>query len=376
MHTQELLQPQENGCLTVQEHGWTALDALHIQRKHYPDVGLSVLNYHQCLSPADDPVVRECRSLILNDKFEVVSRAFDRFFHLQEEKIPIDWKKAVVQEKLDGSLVKLYFFDKTQRWELSTRSTAFAEGRLHRDANETYRDYILKAAGITESELQALKINPKFTYIFEVVGPENRIVTPYHECQMILLGARSNQKPYEELDTSDLVKLCVHLQNRCNWNIRLPVTYDLNDITSVQKGVASLTDLQEGFVVYDGTRRVKVKNSLYVKVHHLRHKKLDETRVYELILSGELKEYLLYFPEDEETVKPFQRHHDNIQQTMRQTYDLVRNITSPKQFAHMVTPTPYAWVLFSTRKEGLNDPWLSFMKAPIKRQLSVLMTKK
>lgn len=48
------------------------------------DEGLLVLNYDQIESPKSHPIVMECRALILDTDFNVVSRAFDRFFNIHE----------------------------------------------------------------------------------------------------------------------------------------------------------------------------------------------------------------------------------------------------------------------------------------------------
>jgi tRNA splicing ligase len=101
-----------------------------IKVKQY-DEGLIVLNYDQINSPKSDPVVIECRGLILySDNFEVAARAFDRFFNYGE--VPeltksISFSDCHVYEKADGSLIKIYWCRTTGRWEISTRGTAFAE---------------------------------------------------------------------------------------------------------------------------------------------------------------------------------------------------------------------------------------------------------
>jgi len=350
--------------------GWSGLDTKHIHRKYYPERGLSILNYDQCQSPLYDPVVKECRSLILDQNFRVVSRAFDRFYNWGESKqnIDIDWTKAVVYEKVDGSLVKLFYDFVAERWEFSTRGSAFAEGTVNRHSKITFREYILYAADINEEQLQTLNINPQYTYIFEVIGRENQVVTRYDQSQLVLLGVRSNLEPYEELKVPDLIKVCVDLQNRCDWNVRLPLTYEFGDMAAVQTGASKLKNLQEGFVVYDGKHRVKVKNALYVRVHHLRHKPLDKKRILELIFSGELDEYLQYFPQDQEVTKPYSDQYSALQIEMRELYAKVQSL-SAKELAQSVSSFPYAWALFQARKKGLEDPWQIFTAGRVELQM-------
>ena len=59
-------------------------EELGIKVKIYEDEGLMVLNYHQIDSPKSHPVVMECRGLILDTEFNVVSRSMDRFLNWGE----------------------------------------------------------------------------------------------------------------------------------------------------------------------------------------------------------------------------------------------------------------------------------------------------
>jgi hypothetical protein len=66
----------------LKEHGIGKLvSEFGIKVKEY-DEGLLVLNYDLIESPKSHPIVMECRSLILDKQFNVVSRSFDRFFNL------------------------------------------------------------------------------------------------------------------------------------------------------------------------------------------------------------------------------------------------------------------------------------------------------
>ena len=64
---------------------------------------LVMFKYSQFDSDFMNPLVRECRGIILDeDTFDVVSYAFDKFGNYGEPYCPeIDWKTARVGEKLD-----------------------------------------------------------------------------------------------------------------------------------------------------------------------------------------------------------------------------------------------------------------------------------
>lgn len=62
---------------------------------------LVLFKYNQIESPFAEPIVRECRGLILDESegWCVVSRSFDKFFnHGEGHAAPIDWSSARVQE--------------------------------------------------------------------------------------------------------------------------------------------------------------------------------------------------------------------------------------------------------------------------------------
>ena len=74
--------------------------------KEYPD--LYVLNYDQIESPKLNDIVRECRGLILDKDYNIVSRSFDRFFNYGENETgkDIDITKCSVYDKIDGSRLR------------------------------------------------------------------------------------------------------------------------------------------------------------------------------------------------------------------------------------------------------------------------------
>lgn len=78
------------------------VDRLSLVRVDHPD-GRTILNYSQIDSPKYDPIVRECRGLVIDrNTNEVVARAFDRFYnygeYIEGDK-KFDWSSATVQEK-------------------------------------------------------------------------------------------------------------------------------------------------------------------------------------------------------------------------------------------------------------------------------------
>lgn len=174
----------------------TLKEEIGIRYKVYEEDGIVILDYDQIESPKTHPIVIECRSLILSyPEFDVVSRKYDRFFNYGEAPdmyADFSFDDAIVMEKADGSLIGVYYNPKTDRWEISTRGMAKAEGE-HLFGG-TWRQKVQEAFGFKDEVDFQERCDDIFrrssTYIFEYCSPENRIVTKYDEAHMVLTGVR------------------------------------------------------------------------------------------------------------------------------------------------------------------------------------------
>lgn len=81
-----------------------------IKAKRHPKYpNLICFKYNQIESPFAEPLVQECRGIILdeNDNWKVISHSFNKFFnHGEGNAIEINWAQAEVQEKLDGCFLR------------------------------------------------------------------------------------------------------------------------------------------------------------------------------------------------------------------------------------------------------------------------------
>lgn len=90
-----------------------------------------------------NPIVRECRGLILDTDYKAVCVPFFKFMNAEEpdsDLNAIDWASASVQQKIDGSLIKL-FFDRG-KWHIATNGTIDAfKADLPSDVNAKHKNY-------------------------------------------------------------------------------------------------------------------------------------------------------------------------------------------------------------------------------------------
>jgi hypothetical protein len=239
-------------------------------------------------------ICKEARGVIL-DKFDwsVVQRGFDKFFNYGEKYADeLDWNSSKVMEKVDGSIIKCSYYK--DKWLISTNNSINAfETHLHNDNRLMETDNKFETFGqlFTHAfDMNLLKDYSKsYTYIFEIVSPENRIVVPYEKPEVIFLGSRHRGTGVESAPMENFFS-----------GIRIPKKYGLSSLEEVIQSAESLPFSDEGYVVVDDSfKRIKVKSPSYVAAHHLANNgTVSVKNVVEMIQTGESEEYLTYFPEN------------------------------------------------------------------------------
>ena len=267
--------------------------ALKISR----DNGYIMFKYNQIESDFGYQLVREARGIILREKdWKVVCRPFDKFFNYGEPNAAeIDWSHVKVTEKIDGSLVKLWW---NGVWHWSTNGTINARKAIANDAlgvsfwNLICRGLQARDRFIGEfyDEIESIPNARSKTFMFEVVSPVSRVVIPYENYNIFYLGARNNETgEYEEYPIFEYMR---------------PREWNFKSIEEVINAANQLSWMQEGYVVFDGVNRVKVKSPLYVEAHYMRaNGAVGIERLIKIVLAHEEDEFLVYCPEYKEKIE-------------------------------------------------------------------------
>ena len=238
---------------------------LGIKVKEYP--GLYLLNYDQINSPKTHPVVMECRSLVVDLDFNIVSRSFSRLKNLGENNTKLDFKNSIYFEKSDGSLINFFFNPVENRWDIRTRKSLFGESEMK--IGKPYKQGVLDTLFLTEESFQHIcniVLNKDYTYIFEFIGPSNRHVTRYIENKLVLIGIRHNQ-----LGNYVDINYCFNDLRRFFYNIRLPKVYEFDSEEDIFTELEKLPDLGEGFVALNKItgERIKIKSKLFLQIFYI-----------------------------------------------------------------------------------------------------------
>ena len=254
------------------------------------DGDYALLKYNMIESNFDLPEVCEARGCIYKrdgDDWFLINYPFSKFWNYGESRAAnIKWENAIVTEKIDGSMVTLWW---DEGWHWSTSGTIDAFSAPVNGTNKTFGNLIDEAINYRyESIENFLKIadadgsKGKSTHIFELVSLDSKVVIPYEQTDLFYLGSRfiGSGHYYD-----------AGFKNK-------PQEFPLKTIDDVIAAAAELDWRHEGFVVFDGVNRIKCKSPAWIVAHHSVANGIisDKTLVY-LIMIGEIDELLAYCPE-------------------------------------------------------------------------------
>lgn len=219
-----------------------------ISHPEYPD--LKLYNYTQeCQNSKNwNDFTLSARGLILDlESQTIVALPLSKFFNnteLQWGLNPLDYlpkQSYEIQEKADGSLGIVYWYK--NMWRVATRGSFKSE---QAQMGQIILDRLIKDGLVLDSDC---------THLFEITGPQNRIVVNYEEDSLRYITSFNN-KTFEEKDLPHPNLPCVR-------------RYSL----SLSEMVASLTgpyENMEGYVVrYANGYRIKFKHIEYLRLHRI-----------------------------------------------------------------------------------------------------------
>ncbi len=325
-------------------HGGTLDDLLTTygikSKRHGRYPNLVLLKYDMTASPMHEPIVQECRGIILDEAndWNVVARAFDKFFnHGEGHAADIDWSTARVQEKLDGSLVCLFHYDGA--WHVATSGTPDASGNVD-GSSGTFAEYFWQTFAADGGEVsEAEDVN--LCFAFELMGPANRIVVVHEKPWLRLLSVRHRVTGEQRAPEGYARALGIEAVRS------FPLT-SIADIVASFDAISPLS--QEGYVVVDGAfRRIKVKHPGYVALHHAKDG-MGPKAFCEIARSGEVSEVLVAFPEFRPLLEAATAKYEALVRSVEADYRRIEFIETQKDFALEAVKLTCSAALFQRRK--------------------------
>jgi RNA ligase len=232
-----------------------------VTRQNHPELPLTIWNYTEKVQYESlwDEVTLATRGLVTDGSGRVVARPFKKFFNLEEKK-HTPTQEFQVFEKMDGSLGIVFLWEGKAVY--ATRGSFVSEQAIWMaDWGNRYNFSEILVDG--------------YTYLFEIIYPENMIVVNYGgESRLVLLGAiktdTGEEISWDELSTFE------------GWD--LVERYDGISDYNLLKGMVESN--REGFVVrFSNGNRVKIKGEEYLRLHRIMTN-LSTTAIWEVLSGG------------------------------------------------------------------------------------------
>lgn len=322
-------------AFTVREKGWyTVID--------YNYMSDDMFNH---------PIERECRGIKFDTRTgEIIARPYHKFHNLGERDgyrtSDVNLSNPhVILDKLDGSMVHtcpsklgLYLMTRAGITEVALQAEKFLS------ANQLRYGALFNSLGWDE-----------YTYIFEYIGPNNKIVVNYEKEDLVLTAIR-HVRNGTYVFHDEMIKLGKLL------NIPVvPNVTDLDDIVELAETIKG-DDLpnQEGVVVrFDTGAMVKIKSDAYVLKHRSKDLVSSQRGVLSLIFNNNVDDVIPQL--DPEVVEKLRAYEykvlgklEEISSGINQVVNDTRALTQ-KEFALgvMEEPKMEQSVYFNVRK-GVN----------------------
>jgi T4 RnlA family RNA ligase len=294
MNLEKLHRYREDGLLYSQVH---------------PSLPLTIWNYSEKVQYEGlwDEVTLMCRGLVTDDQGNIVARPFRKFFNM-EEKRHTPTQDFEVYEKMDGSLGIFFYYNSEPVF--ATRGSFTS-------------DQAIKGKEILNKYNWQYGTYEGYTYLFEIIYPENRIVVDYNGLEeLVVLGvietATGKECNYNEM---------------ANEGFSLVKKYDGIKDYSVLKSI--IPSNAEGFIVkFSNGDRMKIKGEEYLRLHRIMSN-VSTTAVWEILSSGgDMTEILKDVPDEfydkvNEVVKDLSIRFENIKKDyMSYFIDITNRVVS------------------------------------------------
>ena len=259
-----------------------------VQKQVHPVLPLTIWNYTPKVQYGEgnaqykfwDDVTKQCRGLVTDNEGNVVARPFKKFFNIEENQ-HTPTEQFDVYEKMDGSLGIL--FNYKGEWVLATRGSFTSDQSVK--GTELLQKYDYQ------------RLNPDYTYLFEIIYPENRIVCTYDFEDLVLLGMIHTESG-DEVNIHSGNDEDVRFKNLLN-NLGFNIVRKYDGISDYTYLKHAISDNREGFVVrFSNGDRMKIKGEEYLRLHKIMTN-LSTTGVWEVLSSGgKMEDYLKDVPDE------------------------------------------------------------------------------
>jgi hypothetical protein len=256
-----------------------------------------------------------CRSIIINSANQVVSFAPPKSCQADVfiKKYTENTVGIQAEQFVEGTMINVFFdptIGVTGSWEIATRNTVGATSSFFKSpSSKSFRQMFIEAAA--ECKLDINKLEHELCYSFVLQHPENRIVVPFSNPQLYLVGVykinnRPNNVTVDFFDSHEYEKFFSELGT----SVKFPEIYDFNKYSELIEKYGSMNTSYDivGVVIHNKItgERIKIRNPVYEQVRNLRGNQPKLQYQYlSLRREGKVKDFLKFYPENKSNFSEF-----------------------------------------------------------------------
>jgi RNA ligase len=190
-----------------------------------------------------------CRGLIVDQKGTILGRSMKKFKNYEEhDPSEIDMSQEFeIFDKVDGSLIIVFYYEPRMEWIVASRGSFISEQSI--EAKKMINSNVYN------------KLDKNYTYLFEILYKNNRIVVDYGNREELVLLSTIETNTGFELPYSEM-------NIEYSKYFTIVKKYDIKNVKNLNELKLLEEDNREGFVIrFANGFRVKVKFAEYVRLH-------------------------------------------------------------------------------------------------------------
>ena len=290
-------------------------------KRHNEFKSLVLFKYSQKKSSFAEPMVCEARGLILDeqDNWKIVAYPYNKFFNANEKfsKPILEIFKEngfTVYEKVDGSLMTLYFYG--NKWNVATSGTPDASGICHKNAQLTFANLFWQVWNELGYKLPSTEDQNK-CFMFELLTPHNQVIVPQSSNRLVFHGVRNLDTLQEEKPEQ---------YSKYNWELISVYDHETLDDALVTAYEAD-PKFTEGYVITSKDfHRVKAKGKEYVALTYGGNNNKTPSFL-DIVMRGEQSEYIATFPDSENKINSLTRQYRNLSDGIMGKYNQWKDLS-------------------------------------------------
>lgn len=310
---------------------------LIVANKH-PEYDIWILNYSPKAQSKKfwDEYTISCRGLVIDIDGNILARPFRKFKNYEEyQPSEIDTEQEFeVFEKMDGSLIILFYYQPRMQWIIASRGSFISEQAIEAQKMILPTTYD--------------KLDTDNTYLFEILYPENRIVVNYGDRRELVLLACIESKSGNEMFYDDLY-------GYYSKYFTVVKRYKFKNFSELVKYIKTNRENEEGVVVkmWNGFR-FKMKFEEYCRLHGILTNVSNLTVWEHLMMNYNFDELLDRVPDEfygwlKRTTNTLQSAFNDIErQALKEFVRIyhINEITDRRGFAMEALKSEYRSILF------------------------------